>query len=145
MRKEAVYLIQTDTTVGFLSRNSTRLAQVKARPPQKQFLKVYDSFKTLNTLSRIPNTHKNFVRRARGVTFVCKDEALRVVHDPIHLRFVQRMIWCYSTSANHSGQRFERSFAYDNADVIVEDARGLFETTPSRIYFLGNKRKKRLR
>lgn len=145
MSDEAVYLIQTDTTVGFLSRSSIRLAAAKSRPPQKPFLKVCDSFKTLNTFIRVPNAHKNFVRRARACTFVCNHQALRVVHDPIHLRFVQRLKWCYSTSANASGTRYDAEFAHACADVVVTDRRGLSERTPSRIIRLGHTRTKRLR
>lgn len=139
-------LAQTDTTVGFLSQDAERLAAVKSRTPDKPFLKVYDRFTTFKRHGgRIPQLHKRYVRRARATTFVVKAHASRIVKDPDHLKLLERYGWFYSTSANRSGDAFEPDFCMQNSDIMVQDYRGLHESTPSSIYRLGRKKRKKLR
>ena len=141
-----LYLAQTDTTVGFLSQDSTLLAKTKGRPPSKPFLIEVASLKELQRFARVPKRWKNMVRRTSRTTFVYPNgQAVRVVKNEWHLRFLRRFGWIYSTSANPSGQSFDEEWARSQADVVVEDPRGLFEGEPSRIYRLGKKRIKRLR
>ena len=141
-----LWLVQTDTTVGFLSQDSEYLAKVKGRPNDKPFLQVTDSFKTLKRFSRIPKAHAKRVRRSRKTTFVYSNsKAIRVVKDVNHARFLKPFKWFYSTSANESSLTYEKNFAFEKSDIIVEDNSGLYEGEASRIYRLYNTKIKRLR
>jgi tRNA A37 threonylcarbamoyladenosine synthetase subunit TsaC/SUA5/YrdC len=143
---DAVFLAQTDTTVGFLSQNGGRLEQIKSRLPGKQFLKVFADLKTYKASGgRVPNRHKAVVRRAEKTTFIVKGQAFRIVAAGEHHDFLKRYGWMYSTSANQSGHAFERTFCESNADIIVEDSRGLCECEASRILRLGNATRSRIR
>lgn len=143
--KNYVFLTQTDTTVGFLSQNKDRLYDVKSRELTKPFIKVCDSLCTLKQFARVPNKYKNMVRKATKTTFVYKNEAIRVVKDEEHLKFLKKMRWCYSTSANKSGKDFDKDFAIGVADIVIYDKRGFSQTTPSKIYKLSKTKLKRLR
>ena len=141
-----VYLVQTDTTVGFLSQNKERLSEIKNRPVEKPFLISVDSFDTLKKFARVPKKFKKRVRRTRKTTFVYPNgKAARVVQEERHRSFLKRFGWMYSTSANRSGKRFERGFAFESCDVIVEDERGFFEGETSRILKISRKKIRRLR
>lgn len=141
-----LFLVQTDTTVGFLSQDSERLARVKGRPSNKPFVQVTGSYKTLKTLCRIPKKHKNRVRRAIRETFVYpNNKAIRVVKDEKHSKFIKPFEWFYSTSANESSLAYAREFAFANSDIIVEDKKGLYEGKSSRIYRLYRSKMRRLR
>lgn len=141
-----VFLVQTDTTVGFLSQDASALAALKQRPPQKPFLEVVASLKQLKQMARVPNAHKNRVRRAKKTTFVyANDKAIRYVNDHPHQAFINSFGVMYSSSANKSGLGFEKAFAITHASVVVEDQEGLFEGPSSRIYKLYHHTMKRLR
>ncbi|SMC09224.1 Sua5/YciO/YrdC/YwlC family protein [Nitratiruptor tergarcus] len=141
MEPTKVYLAQTDTTVGFLSQDSEKLAQIKKRPPSKPFLIAVSSLKNLQKFVRVPKKHKNLVRRAKKTTFIYPNgKALRVINSGEHYKFLQKFCWFYSTSANESGKRFEREWAIKRADIVVEDWRGLYESEPSKIFKLSKKR-----
>lgn len=140
-----VLLAQTDTTVGFLSQNGQRLEEIKMREEGKPFLKVFADFTTLKREIRIPTYHRRRVRHAKKTTFIVKNQAFRYVSDPDHARLIRPYGWLYSTSANPSGGSYDPRFCHERADWIVEDARGLSELSPSRIYKLGRNRLKKLR
>ena len=141
-----IFLAQTDTTVGFLSQDDTRLEQVKARLPGKQFLKVFADLNTYKASGgRVPSRHKASVRRAKKTTFIVKGQAFRIANDGHHHHFLKRYGWMYSTSANRSGHRYERDFCVANADIIVEDFRGLHESASSTIMRLGREKRRKLR
>lgn len=141
-----LWLIQTDTTVGFLSQDGALLARIKERPPIKPFVQVTGSFKNLKTLTRIPKKHANKIRRAQKTTFVYpNNKAIRVVKDEKHAKFIKPYKWFYSTSANERSLSYEKEFAFATSDIIVEDNKGLFEGESSRIFLLGPHKMKRLR
>ena len=141
-----LYLAQTDTTVGFLSQDSQKLAHAKRRPSHKPFLIEVDGFKQLQKFVRVPKSFKKLVRRSKRTTFVYPNgKALRVVKDPFHLWFLRRFGWMYSTSANISGAPFDPEVALKLAEIVVEDERGLYEGAPSKIVKLSKKRLRRLR
>lgn len=140
-----VFLAQTDTTVGFLSQDAERLGEIKTRDTAKPFLKVFSDFQTLKEHTRIPNAHKNWVRRAKKTTFIVKNQAFRYVNDPYHAKLIGEYGWLYSTSANPSGGSYESDFCARHADRIIEDYRGLCELSPSKIFKLGHHRFKKLR
>ena len=143
---ELVVLAQTDTTVGFLSQSTKRLNEVKSRPNNKQFLKVFFCLKDAKKHPvRIPNQHKRKVRRAKHTTFIVKNQALRIAHYPTASTIFKALSWHYSSSANTSGKNFDRAFCAQKADIIVEDKNGLYETQPSNLVRLGTQRLKRLR
>ncbi|WP_345992033.1 hypothetical protein [Sulfurimonas sp. HSL-1716] len=142
----SVLLAQTDTTVGFLSNDAKSLEKLKSRPPKKQFLKVYPSFKEFKKNgNRVPQKYKNLVRRAEKTTFIIKGRASRIVKDPLHLKLLKKYSWLYSTSANKSGYGFDKEFCITKSDIIIEDHRGLKEETPSSLYRLNNVKSRRLR
>jgi tRNA A37 threonylcarbamoyladenosine synthetase subunit TsaC/SUA5/YrdC len=141
-----VFLVQTDTTVGFLSQNHNALASLKERVIQKPFVTVTASLKSLKSLSRVPNQHKNLVRRAKKSTFIyANNRAIRVVKDEKHAEFIKPFSWMYSTSANEKGASYNKEFAFSKSDIIVHDNEGLFEGESSSIYRLHRKKVQRLR
>ena len=141
-----VYLVQTDTTVGFLSQNHQALSLLKERSVEKPFVTVCSSFKTLKTLSRIPSKDKNRVRRSKKSTFVYpNNKAIRVVKDTKHTQFLNRFGWMYSTSANEKSAPYNKEFAFEKSDIIVEDIDGFYEGEPSAIYKLTKSKRQRLR
>jgi len=143
---QKIILTQTDTTVGFLSQNGTKLAQIKSRPSQKPFIKVYKNFKSLTDAKiRIPNQQKNRVRRAKQSSFIINQQSFRVASPTLHSTILQNLSWSYSTSANESSKKFSREFCEEKADIIIEDKMGLFENNASKLYKINNKKRVRLR
>lgn len=146
MNPDLVYLAQTETTAGFLSQNADALSCIKSRPQGKSFLISVDSFQTLRSFTRVPQTHKNHIRRAKKTTFAYPcGLAIRVVKDEAHLQFLKKLKWSYSTSSNPSGKGFDEAFAEERADVIVYTSKGFFESKPSSIYRLGKVKMRKLR
>lgn len=142
---DKIILTQTDTTVGFLSQNASRLEAVKMRPENKPFLKVYAELKQLKQDFRIPDLHKHRIRHSKKTTFVLKNQAFRFVSDPDHANLIKPFGWLFSTSANKSGERFEREFCLQVSDIIIEDYRGLTEKSASTIFQLNTSYIKKLR
>lgn len=146
MNPQLVYLVQTETTAGFLSQNSQKLASSKQRSKKQPFIRCVDSLSTLKEFTRVPKKFKNRVRRADVTTFVYPNgEALRVVKQKEHLKFLKKLKWAYSSSANLTSKSFKESYAKQKADIIVEDRRGFFESTPSSIMKINSKKARRLR
>ncbi len=144
--KNLVLLAQTDTTVGFLSQDASKLRTIKQRHSDKPFLKVYASLKKFKAdHAHIPPRYKSMLRRATKTTFISKNQAFRIVHDTAHNQLLQRFSFMYSTSANQSGHPYHKEFCSLNSDIIVQDSRGLFEGEPSRIIKLGKRMQRRLR
>lgn len=140
-----VILTQTDTTVGFLSQDAKRLERIKMRPHNKPFLKVYADLQRLGNDIRIPITHRHRVRHSLKTTFIVKHQAFRFVQRGEHSHLIKRYGWFYSTSANESGKHYDPDFCHSVCDWIIEDSRGLYEASASRIYKLGQIRFKKLR
>lgn len=141
----SVFLAQTDTTVGFLSQDAKRLEKIKMRPNNKPFLKVYADLSRLKNDIRIPLYHRHRVRHSRKTTFIVKDQAFRFVQEGEHSHLIREYGWFYSTSANESGKHYDPAFCKNVCDWIIEDSRGLYEASASRIYKLGHNRFKKLR
>ena len=143
---DKVILAQTDTTVGFLSQNASRLAEIKERPLNKPFIQSFDTLRSFKLHGgRVPKKFKNHLRRAKGTSFVINSKAVRIISTGVHHRLLKRYGWLYSTSANAKGASFERHFAERHADLIIEDARGLFEGSASNIYKINQTKRKQLR
>lgn len=136
-------LTQTDTTVGFVSQNHSKLSSIKSRPFSKPFITIYHSFSSLKV--RVPNTQKNLVRRSKKTTFVIKDHAFRVDLSQKKSQILRDLHWHYSTSANEAGKSFKRDFCEDKADIIIEDQNGLQELSSSKLLKLNHKKIRSLR
>ncbi len=143
---DQVILAQTDTTVGFLSQNASRLAQIKERPKEKPFIQSFDTLKNFQKQGgRVPKKFKNHLRRTKATSFVIDDKAIRIISAGTHHRLLKKYGWLYSTSANAKGASFERHFAESHADLIIEDTRGLFEGSASNIYKINQTKIQQLR
>jgi len=141
-----VILTQTDTTVGFLSQSSERLAHIKERPHHKPFIKSFDSLRRYcSEGGRVPAQFKNRLRRSHSATYVINNQALRIVSKGAHHQLLKKYGWLYSTSANAKGKSFDFDFAYDQSDLIIEERTGLFEGTPSHIFKINQNKIKKLR
>ncbi len=139
-------LLQTDTTVGFLSQNTTKLFEIKSRQQSKSFLKVYSSFKDfLSDSNRVPNSKKNLFRRSKKTTFIIKNQAFRISKLSLNSQIIRDIKWQYSTSANESGKNFNRKFCEEKADIIIEDKNGLHEKISSKLFKINSKKIWRLR
>ncbi|MEA3228434.1 MAG: Sua5/YciO/YrdC/YwlC family protein [Campylobacterota bacterium] len=139
-------LLQTDTTVGFLSQNSQKLFEIKSRPQTKPFLKVYNSLKDFkNNFNRVPTSAKKLFRRSKKTTFVIKNQAYRISKLSLDSQLIRDMRWQYSTSANESGKSFNRQFCEDKSDIIIENKDGLSEQSSSTILKINNQKTGRLR
>ena len=146
MNPNKVYLAQTDTTVGFLSKDFKKLNKIKNRSINKKILKEVDSLDTLKRFVRVPNEFKKRVRRAKKTTFIYSNgDSFRVVKDKNHLEFLKKFKWMYSTSANLTGRSFDEKWARDVADVVVENKEGFFEGVPSKIFKVNNYKIKKIR
>lgn len=146
MNPNLVYLIQTETTAGFLSQNADALSAIKQRPLGKSFLISVDSLQTLKQFTRVPKLHRQYIRKADKTTFAYPcGLAIRVVKDEAHLQFLRKIKWSYSTSSNLSGSGFDEAFATEKADVIVFTCKGFFASKPSSIFRLGKSRMKKIR
>jgi len=146
MDPNRVYLVQTDTTVGFVSQDMARLNAIKGRSENQPCLICVPTCKVLLTKVRVPNPFKNQVRRAKKTTFLYPNtNAVRIVHDPHHKQFLENFGWMYSTSANPTKKIFDMEYAKENADEIIEDERGFFEAPASAFWQLGLKNRRKLR
>jgi len=141
--ENSVTLTQSDTTVGFLSQNHTKLSLIKERDISKPFVKVYPNFKSLHV--RVPKSHRKMLRHANARTVVVKNEAFRVVKKREHLKFLNKFEWMYSTSANEKAKEYKRDFCEDKADIIVEDITSLHVKRSSTIIKLYKTKIKKLR
>jgi len=141
---QLVFLTQTDTTIGFVSQNSAQLTAIKQRSPHKHYIKAVNSLETLKTFTRVPNAHKNRVRRAKRTTFILPNgHSYRVVKDTHHLLLLNRLTWAYTTSANLSNGPYDEEFAKKAADVIITPLSK--NTQASTIYKIRNTAIQRIR
>jgi len=143
--KESLFLTPTDTTIGFVSQNSSKIDRAKKRKPNKHYICVVDSLKTLKSFTRVPTAHKNRVRRVKKTTFIMPNGlSFRVVKDTEHNLLLDRLHWLYSSSANLSGAKYDESYAKDRAEVIVTLPKAK-NAKASTIYRLGQKNIKVIR
>ena len=144
--KLPVILTQTDTTVGFLSQNSSKLYNIKSRPNTKPFIKVYRDFKSFSHEgNRVPSSQRNMVRRSKKTTFIIKNRAFRVASSSLDSQVLRDLTWNYSTSANKSQENFNREFCETKADIIIEDVNGLVEKSSSSLIKINRLRRRKIR
>ncbi|MFT5660641.1 MAG: tRNA A37 threonylcarbamoyladenosine synthetase subunit TsaC/SUA5/YrdC [Sulfurimonas sp.] len=142
---ESIILTQTDTTVGFISQNSTKLSQIKSRDASKQFIKVYPNLKMFSKSNRVPTSKKSLFRKSKKTTFIIKNKALRISPVKLQSQILRNSTWNYSTSANESGKGFVYTFCQDKADIIIQDKYGLQEMSSSTLLKISNTKIVRLR
>lgn len=147
MNSKLVYLVQTDTTVGFSSSDDEKLSNLKQRPPTQKILQTVDSFKTLNQNTRVPKKFRKQVRNSKKTTYIYPNKmSFRVIskesdfYDFIHKFNIQ-----FSTSANKTGKNYDKVFAKTHADIIVETKNNFFESSASKIIKINTKTKNRIR
>lgn len=139
-----IFLAQTDTTAGFLSKDLKALNYVKNRPLNQPCLITTAKFSQLLNLARVPKKFKNRVRKAKKTTFLYKNKrAIRVIKDEKHEKFLANFDWLYSTSANKHGKNFDEKWARSVADVVVDE--NFSQNGASKIIKVSNRNIKRLR
>lgn len=147
MNPKSVYLVQTDTTVGFSSSDNEKLAVIKKRPKSQKILRTVDSFKSLKENTRVPNNHKKRVRKSKNSTYIYPNgESFRVINRSNHFYdFIKKFNILYSSSANETKKVFDKEYAFSVSDIVVLQKDGFNESTPSSLYKLSKKRFKKLR
>ena len=147
MDNNLVYLVQTDTTVGFLSNNNKKLSSIKQRDQNQKILQVVDRLSTLKLKVRVPNNRKNSLRRSNLATFIYPNGlSFRVVDKTTqHHKYINKFKCLYSTSANITKKEFNESFAVQNSDIILYNNQDFKEMKASSIYKINNFKIKKLR
>ncbi|MBD3794325.1 MAG: Sua5 YciO YrdC YwlC family protein [Epsilonproteobacteria bacterium] len=118
--KNLLFLTQTDTTIGFVSTDMKRIDEAKQRLDGKYYIKTLSSLSYLKAYSKVPNQHKNRIRRAKKTTFILKNSrSFRVIKDTQHNLLLDRLGSAYSSSANKSGEHFDKIYCEMVCDVVV--------------------------
>ena len=160
-----LYLAQTDTTAGFLSKSQAEINKAKNRALQTPCILTMAYFSELLSLVHVPKVHKNLVRKARKTSFIyansrnSSDKALnfsqgfkgslacRVVKDSPHSEFLAKNGAFFSSSANLHGEKFNaqkaRQITLENNGKIIDER--LFEGKPSRLILLSKTKKRKIR
>ncbi len=146
MNSSVVYLVQTDTTVGFLSSDDKKLSLIKQRDSKQKTLQVVDSFKTLKQFVRVPKQYRKKIRNSKTSTFIYPNSlGFRVIDkNSKHHNFIKKFSCLYSTSANITKNNFDEEFAIDKSDVVVYD-NNFIEKIASKIYKIYKSKLKKIR
>ena len=144
---DKVYLVQTDTTVGFLSIDDKKLNSIKKRPQNQKILQVVKNLKYLKESTRIPNKYKNKVRRSKKTTFIYPNKKSFRVIDRFdnHYDFINKFGILYSTSANKTGEVFDEKYAICHSDIIVWTKNSFYQSDSSKIYKISHNKIIKLR
>ncbi|RXJ95033.1 Sua5 YciO YrdC YwlC family protein [Arcobacter sp. AHV-9/2010] len=147
MDSKLLYLVQTDTTVGFSSLDDERLNVIKNRDKNQKILKTLDSFTSLKEFTRVPKKYRKMVRNSSKTTFIYPNlKSFRVVScESSFYDFIKKFKTLSSTSANKTKESFKYEYAKEYADVEVINKIGFFETNASKIYKLSKSRLKKIR
>ena len=136
MNNSLIFLVQTDTTVGFLSNDSIKISSIKNRPSSKKILQEVDSFKTLKNKLRIPKNFRKQIRNSNITTYIYpNNESYRVVSNQSnHHRFIKKFNILYSSSANITKHKFDIKYALEKSDISLNTNEDYSEKKPSKIY-----------
>lgn len=146
MNDHLIYLAQTDTTAGFLSKDAEYINRTKNRWKKTPLIMTFGSLLALKDKVRIPQRFKKEVRRASKTTYILPSSlSFRVAHEPNHKAFLNRFDYMFSSSANPHKEPFDTKFALKRADVVVLDHRGIFDAKPSTILKINSKKKRKKR
>ena len=139
-----LFLTDTDTTVGFLSRDPEPLDRAKRRHGKKHYITALPSLRSLRDRARVPRPYRLRLRRSRKESYILPSgRSYRIVRDSRHLLLLKRLGWAYTSSANLSGAAYDEEYARRMADVVVEPLGA--PRAPSRIYRLGRRKLRRIR
>ena len=143
---KTVFLLQTDTTVGILSKDNIKLSTIKQRDAKKPFLIVLPTFKKLKKRVRIPQKFKKYIRRSKKTTIIYPNkEAYRVVTTSKHQEFLKRFGWFYSTSANKTMHSFDFNYIKDKVDIIIYNGSSFESNNASKLFIINKIKKRRIR
>lgn len=147
MDSSLVYLVQTDTSVGFSSRDDEKLAAIKKRPKSKKILQTITSFKLLSKKTRIPKKFRKLVRNSKKTTFIFPNNlSFRVISKKSsYYDFLFKFGTLYSTSANLSTKSYDKDFALKECDIAVLNKANYCSLYSSDIYKLSKATIKRIR
>jgi tRNA A37 threonylcarbamoyladenosine synthetase subunit TsaC/SUA5/YrdC len=134
--KEAVVLIQSDTTVGLLSQSGPQLNRLKGRLETQPLIETVASLAVLKKRLRVPVAVRSRIRRTARTTIAYpQGQAIRVVSGR-HARQLQALGWCYSTSANPTGRGFSEPWAKEQANLWCLRPEGFSAQRASKIFRL---------
>lgn len=139
--QNALFLTNTDTTIGFVSKNRLSLDRAKKRAPKKKYITALPSLRALS--KRVPQKYRKMLRRSSKTTFIINGYSFRIIKEKKHLLLLERLGWSYTSSANESNREYNYNYAFQSADVIIYPLPEV--DTPSKIYELGKTKLKRLR
>ncbi len=141
-----IFLAQTDTTVGFLSKDKRALNKIKKRPLDTPCIKSVGSLKDLLLHVRVPKAHKNRLRKSAKTTFIYPNkQSFRVIKSSPHKEFISSHEWMYSSSANLTCKDFDEAYARSVADEVIENEGGFFERKASNIFLLSREKMRKIR
>lgn len=143
-----IYLAQTDTTAGFLSKDFKAINRLKNRPENTPCLIATAYLSELLTLARVPRKFKNYVRRAQKTTFIYPNaKAIRVVKWGKHAKFLAQKGWLYSSSANSHRENFNEKWAKQailkSGGIVIDEH--FHAAKPSKIFKLSKNKKIKIR
>jgi len=143
---QSVFLTSTDTTMGFVSQNATRIDTLKHRLSGKHYIIALPTLEALKTNARVPQKYKNHLRRGVKTTFILPNtHSYRIIKGTIHTQLLEQIGWVYTTSANLSGKGYDENFAKNRADIIVASPITTIQNTPSKILKISNTKVRRVR
>ena len=141
-----LFLAQSDTTAGFLSKSKDRILLAKQNTQDKPILLESHTLFLIKKYSKIPQIINKAIRRSKKTTFIFQNNrSFRLVNDGLHSRFLEDFGLLYSSSANLHKHTFDLNFAINKADVLVVDKRGIFESSPSKIFKIKKNKIKKIR
>lgn len=146
-----LYLAQTDTTAGFLSKDFKEINKAKKRALNTPCILTTALFSELLHFVRVPKVHKNLVRKAKKTSFIypkaLQTMAWRVINSGKHSEFLREVGYLYSSSANLHGKEFDEKTAkqitLENGGKIIDEK--LFSRPASRIFKLSRTKKAKIR
>ena len=137
-----LFLAQTDTTAGFLSKDFKEINKAKKRALNTPCILTTAYFSELLAFVRVPKAHKNLVRKAKKTSFIYPNQkACRIINSGKHAEFLREFGYFFSSSANLHKAEFNaqkaREITLQNGGKIIDEK--LFDGQPSRILRLGKK------
>lgn len=130
-----LFLAQSDTTAGFLSKSKNSIILAKQSNDNKPILVESNSLYNIKAQSRIPKKIGKDIRRSKKTTFIFQNKkSFRLINHGLHYVFLNNFKYLYSSSANLHKCKFDLNFAKNITDVWIYDKRGIFNDTPSKIF-----------
>lgn len=147
-----IFLAQSDTTAGFLSKSDTLICKIKQK--NKAILLESCDLSHIKHISRIPKVLQKSIRRSKKTSFIFpNNRSFRLVCEDcnpcnlanLHHRFLRQFGSLFSSSANKTAHKFNYDFAFESADIIIFDKRGIYEDSPSKIFKIRKNKLKKMR